>query len=68
MAFTGAMALADDGRAVGMHGDPHPGGIDRQECAAAFAGKDAFGFDGLPVPPVKAEDPVGLRMAYQPSR
>ena len=60
-AFAGAMAFADDGCAVGMHGDPHPGDIDRQEGAAVLAGKDAFGFDRLPVPAVEAEDPVGLR-------
>ena len=61
VAFTGAMALANDGCTIRMHGDPHPGDIDREECAAVFAGKHAFGLDGLPVPAVKAEDPVGLR-------
>ena len=55
------MALTNDGCPIRMHGDPHPGDIDRQERAAVFAGKDAFGFDRLPVPAVKAEDPVGLR-------
>ena len=61
VAFTGAVALTNNGHTVRMNGDPHPGDIDRQECASIFAGKNAFGFDGFPVPAVKAEDPVGLR-------
>ena len=60
-AFAGAMAFPDDGRAICLHSDPHPGDIDRQEGAPVLPGKDAFGFDGLPVPAVKPEDPVGLR-------
>ena len=60
-AFPGAMALPDDGCAVRLHGDPDPGDIDGEEGAAVLAGQDAFGFDGLPAPAVKAEDPVGLR-------
>ena len=59
--FAGAMALADDGCAVRLHGDPHPGDVDGKESALVLAGKDAFGFDRLPAPAVKAEDPVGLR-------
>ena len=60
-AFTGAMAFPNDGCAVCMNGDPDPGEVDRQECAPIFAGKDATGFDGLPVPAVKPKDPVGFR-------
>ena len=55
------MAFPNDGCPVRMHGDAHPGDIDRQEGAAVLAGKDAFGFNRLPAPAVKAEDPVGLR-------
>ena len=55
------MALPNDGRAIGMYGDPDSGDIDRQEGPAVLAGKDAFGVDGLPVPAVKPEDPIGLR-------
>ena len=61
VAFAGAMAFTDDGCPVRMHGDPDPGDVDGQECAPVLAGKDAFGFDGLPAPAVKAEDPVGFR-------
>ena len=61
VAFPGAMALADDGRAVCMHGEPDPGCIDGEEGATVLAGKDAFGFNRLPIPAVKAEDPIGLR-------
>ena len=39
----------------------HPGDVDGKESPLVLAGKDAFGFDGLPAPAVKAEDPVGLR-------
>ena len=60
-AFAGAMAFPDDGCALRLHGDADPGDIDGEESALVFAGKDAFGFDGLPAPAVKAEDPVGLR-------
>ena len=60
-AFPGAMALANDGCAVCLHGEADPGDIDGEESAAFLTGKDAFGFDGLPAPAVKAEDPVGLR-------
>ena len=55
------MAFSDDGRAIRMHGDPNSGDIDRQEGAAVLTGKYAFGFNGLPVPAIKPEDPVGLR-------
>jgi hypothetical protein len=55
------MAFPNDGCAVRMNGDPDPGDIDRHECAPIFAGKDAFGFDGLPIPAVKPEDPVRFR-------
>ena len=47
-AFTGAMALADDGCTVRLHGDPHPGDIDRQESAAVFPGEHTAGFDASP--------------------
>ena len=60
-AFAGAMALLNDGRAICMNSDPNSRDIDRQEGAAVLAGKDATGFDRLPVPAVKPEDPVGLR-------
>lgn len=39
-AFPGAMALADDCRAVRLHGDADPGDIDSKETAAFLAGKD----------------------------
>ena len=55
------MAFPDDGCAIGLHGNPHPGDIDGEEGAAVLPGQHAFGFDGLPAPAVKAEDPVGLR-------
>ena len=60
-AFAGAMAFPNDGCAVSVHRDPHPGDIDRQEGAAILAGQHAFRFDGLPVPAVEPEDSVGLR-------
>ena len=55
------MALTNDGRAIGMHGDPNSCDIDRQEGPTVLAGKDAFGFDRLPVPAIEPEDPVGFR-------
>src|SRR5665811_1917286 len=55
------MALPNYGRAVRMHGYPDPGEVDRQEAPPVLAGKDATGLNRLPVPPVKSEDPVGLR-------
>lgn len=55
------MALANNGRAIGVHRNPHPGGIDRQETAAVFTGQDAFGFERLRVPGVEPEDSVGFR-------
>src|SRR5664280_3868477 len=61
MAFTGAMAFPNDGRAVRMYGDAHTGGVDRQESSPIFAGKNAFRFDRLPVPAVEPEDSVGFR-------
>ena len=59
-AFAGGMALPNNGRAIRMHGDPDPGEIDRQEGPAVLAGEDTAGFDRLPVPTVKSENPVGL--------
>jgi hypothetical protein len=38
MAFAGAMAFPDDSRAIGMHGDPDSGDINRQEGAPVFTG------------------------------
>ena len=61
MSFAGAMAFSNDSSAIGMHGDPNSCDVDRQECAAVLAGKDAFGLDRLPAPAVKPKDPVGLR-------
>ena len=55
------MTFPNNSRTIRMHGDSNSGDIDRQEGAAVLAGKDAFGFDGLPVPAIKPEDPVGLR-------
>ena len=55
------MAFPNDSCAIGMHGDPNPCDVDREEGAAVLAGKDAFGFDRLPAPAVKPKDPVGLR-------
>ena len=46
---------------VCLHSQSYPGNIDGEEGAAFLTGKDAFGFDGLPAPAVKAEDPVGFR-------
>ena len=61
VAFTGAMAFPNDGRAIRMHGDPDPGDVDRQEGPAVFAGKHTAGLDRLPIPPVEPEDPIGFR-------
>ena len=55
------MAFPNNGCPIRMHGDPDPGDVDRQEGAAVLPGQDAFGFDGLSVPAVKPEDPVGFR-------
>ena len=60
-AFSGAMAFPNDGCAVRLYGDAHPGGIDRQESSPIFAGEDGTGFNRLPTPAVEPEDPVGLR-------
>ena len=54
-------ALPDDGRAVSVYGDPYAGEVNRQEIPAVFAGQHTAGFDRLPVPTIKAEDPVGRR-------
>ena len=59
-AFTGAMVFPNDGGAIGVYCNPDPGGVDGKEGAAVLAGKHAFGFRGLPVPAVKAKDPIGL--------
>ena len=60
-AFSGAVALPDDGRLARLHRDPDLGGVDGQEIAAVLPGKHAAGFQALPVPAVEAEDAVGLR-------
>ena len=44
-----------------MDRDPYPGDVDRQEGPAVFASKHTAGFNRLPIPPVKPEDPVGFR-------
>jgi hypothetical protein len=54
------MALPDDGRAIRLHGHPHPGEIDGKEGAPVLAGQHAAGFQRFPAPAIKAEDPVGL--------
>ena len=55
------MALADDRCAAGMHRNPHPRDIDRQERASVLPGQDAAGFQRLPAPAIKAKYPVGFR-------
>ncbi len=60
-ALAGAMTFPDDGSAIGMDGQPHPGDIDRKESAAVLSRQHTAGFERLPAPAVKAEDPVGLR-------
>ena len=60
-AFSGAMAFSNDGGPFGMHGDAHPCDVDGEEGAAVFAGKDAAGFNRLPVPAIKSEYAVGFR-------
>ena len=54
------MAFPNDGRAIRMNGDSDPGDIDCQEGSPVLTGKDAFGFDCLPISTVKPKDPVGL--------
>ena len=56
-----SVAFADDGCAIRLHGNSHPGDIDREKGPAIFPGQDAFGVDGLPAPSVETEDPIGLR-------
>src|ERR1035437_1267155 len=55
------MAFTNNGCPIRMNGDPNSCDVDHQETPAVLAGKDTFGFDGLPVPAIKPEDPVGLR-------
>ena len=60
-AFASAVAFPDDGGAIGLNGDAHPGDIDRDVSPTVFSGEYAFGFDGLSAPAIEAKDPVGLR-------
>jgi hypothetical protein len=60
-AFPGAMALANNGCAVCLHGKADTGNIDGEKRAAVLTGKDAPGLNRLPAPAVKPEDPVGFR-------
>ena len=59
--FAGAVPFTNDGCTVGVHGDPDPGDVDRKEAAAVFTREHAAGLDGLPIPAIKPEDPIGLR-------
>jgi len=61
VAFTGAMAFPNDGRAIRMNGDPDPGDVDRQEGSPVLTAKHTARLDGLPVPTIKSENPVGFR-------
>ena len=59
-ALAGAMAFADDGCPVRMHGDADPRDIDRQETAPVFAGQHTAGIQGFPAPAIEAKDSVGF--------
>ena len=55
------MAFANDGRAVGVHRDPDPGDIDREEAPTVFTGEHTARFERLSIPPVEPEDAIGFR-------
>ena len=55
------MAFANNNHPVCLNCNSHLGNIDRKEYAAIFSCEHAAGFHGLPVPAIKAKDPIGLR-------
>jgi hypothetical protein len=59
--LTRAVAFTNDGRTIGVHGDPHFGDVDGEERSTVFTGQHTAGFKSLPVPAVEAEDPIGFR-------
>jgi hypothetical protein len=59
-AFAGAMALANDGRAIRMQSDANAGEVNRQKSAAVLPRQHTAGFEGFPAPAIKAKDPIGL--------
>src|ERR1019366_10193778 len=60
-AFTRSVTFTNGCRATCVHGNPHSGDIDGEECAAVFAGEDTAGFKGLSAPPIEPEDPISFR-------
>ena len=63
--FTCPVAFANDGCSVGVHRYPDPGDVDCEEAPTVFAGEHTARFEGLPVPAVKPEDPVGSTLRYR---
>src|SRR5450631_426349 len=59
--FTRAVAFTNGCRATCVHGNPHSGDIDGEECAAVFAGEDTAGFKGLSAPPIESENSISFR-------
>src|SRR5664280_2393459 len=60
-AFTRAVTFTNRSRATCVHGNPHAGDMDGEECAAVFAGEDTAGFKGLSAPPIESENSIGFR-------
>src|SRR6516165_3856434 len=59
-AFSAAVALANDARPIGLHGQSYPCDIDGKEDALVFPPEHTLGFQGLSRPTIKAKDAVGL--------
>ncbi len=59
-AFSRPVSLPDDADPVRLNREPDLGRVHSREVAAVLSREHAFGFDRLPAPAVKAEDPVRL--------
>ena len=59
--FARAVAFPDDGCAIGVHGNAHPGDIDGEECSRGCHGLGTHLDSTVSVPAIKPEDPVGFR-------
>ena len=60
MGFPGAIAVPDHEVLVGSDRDPDLGHVDGVEGAPVLPRQDTARFQGLSVPPIEAEDPIGL--------
>jgi hypothetical protein len=67
MAFAGAMAFANDGCAIGLYGDPHPGDVNREICPRLSRASTLRDSIVSRFQPSKPKIRLACEIAYQPS-